>query len=117
MSRHQSSRRDRRAVWLAVVLPWVLIPGALLGAARADADPVNDVAFLQTLDARGITYASASKIITAGHAICDYLDLGNSLRDTIGMVDQITVLGTESAYFVGVSVAAYCPQYVQAVRS
>jgi hypothetical protein len=84
---------------------------AMILAGGAKADPISDVAFLQTLDQRGITYTSATQVIGAGHAVCTYLDVGGSLRETVDMVAENSQLGSDSAYFVGVSIGAYCPRY------
>jgi len=107
--------RETAGPVITLLLCSVLI-GACIGfSARANATPVDDVAFLTTIDERGITYTSASKVIGAVHAVCDYLDLGYNLLTTINMVEENSQLGSDSAYFVGVSVGAYCPGHAAGV--
>ena len=107
--------RLRLAWWWAPIILFVgLVAGGWL-APDANATPIDDVAFLQTLDERGIGYPSASKVILAGHAVCEYIEQGHSITSTIDMVDENSVLGSESAYFVGVAVGAYCPGHAAGV--
>lgn len=116
MSLQTIAHRLRETIWpIAVVCLFfsAVVVAAFILAGGAKADPVSDVAFLTTLDERGITYTSASTVINAGHAVCTYLDLGSSLRESIEMVAENSALGSESAYFVGVAVGAYCPEYAR----
>jgi len=109
--------KDWRWWWTMPLLIFVGMTGpGLLGLADAEADPIQDVAFLETLDAEGITYASASKVIDAGHAVCDYLDDGWMPLDVAWEVAEITGLpSATSAYFVGASIGAFCDEYMPLV--
>jgi hypothetical protein len=107
--------RLRLAWWWAPIFLFVgLVAGGLL-APDAHATPVDDVTFLQVLDERGITYPSASKVIEAGHLVCQFLDAGNSLPAVIKAVHDNTQLGSDSAYFVGVAVGSFCPEHARSV--
>lgn len=110
------SRFIKEQVWPIAVVAFFFVAvtvAAFILAGGAKADPVSDVAFLQTLDQRGITYTSATTVIGAGHAVCTYLDVGASLRETVDMVAENSQLGSDSAYFVGVSIGAYCPEHAR----
>ncbi|ANW67620.1 hypothetical protein BCA37_10575 [Mycobacterium sp. djl-10] len=90
-------------------------PG-FLGLTDAKADPVKDVAFIQTLDAEGITYASPAAAIGAGHAVCEYLDEGFTPLEVASEVASVSTLPlAESAYFVGASIGAFCDEYMPLV--
>lgn len=88
---------------------------ALLSAPPAAAAPADEVAFLQVLDEQGITYASAGKVLAAGHAVCDYRDLGYDQSETVDAVWLNTDLDrAHSAFFVGLAEAAFCPHHLPA---
>jgi Protein of unknown function (DUF732) len=84
----------------------------LLGVAAptARADAVDDK-FLAALRAKGINVDSPQRAIIAGHEVCDELDLGRQKPDVAAEVMQNSNLDSYKAgYFVGVSVAAFCPR-------
>lgn len=98
--------------------------GALIAAGVthtpvAHADPVDDVAFLLTLDQRGIRYGSATDGIAAGHKVCNLFAAGDGLYQVVQIVYLNSGLDRgDAAYFVGASTAAYCSQYnIQNPRS
>src|ERR1700732_4491424 len=88
---------------------------ALLGlvgvaAPTARADAVDDK-FLAALKAKGINVDSPQAAIIAGHEVCDELDLGRQKPDVAAEVMKNSNLDSYKAgYFVGVSVAAFCPR-------
>lgn len=85
----------------------------LAGAASptAHADAVDDT-FINAVKAKGIHFASPQAAIIAGHEVCDELDLGRQKPDIAAEVMQNSNLDSYAAgYFVGVSVAAFCPRY------
>ncbi len=95
--------------------PVLAVTAALLllatSAAPAHADAVDD-AFLNAVKSKGINFASAQAAIIAGHAVCDELDLGRQKSDVATDVTHSSTLdGYRAGFFVGVSVAAYCPRH------
>ena len=89
---------------------------ALLGLAAvacptAHADAVDN-AFVTAVKANGIQFASPQAAIIAGHEVCDELDLGKQTSDVANEVMTNSNLdGYRAGYFIGVSIAAYCPRY------
>ncbi|OBF83679.1 hypothetical protein A5791_03085 [Mycobacterium sp. 852002-51163_SCH5372311] len=82
-----------------------------MSAAPAHADAVDD-AFLNAVKSKGINFASAQAAIIAGHEVCDELDLGRQKSDVATDVTHSSNLdGYRAGFFVGVSVAAYCPRH------
>ena len=74
-------------------------------------DPVDDQ-FLAALKAKGINYQSGQAAIVAGHEVCDELDLGRQQSDVANDVMKNSNLDAYKAgYFVGASIAAYCPRF------
>lgn len=77
--------------------------------ARADA---VDNAFVLAVKAHGIEFASPQAAIVAGHEVCDELDLGKQKPDVASEVMTNSNLdGYKAGFFVGASVAAFCPRY------
>ena len=96
--------------------PIFVLAVALLGlvavaAPTAHADAV-DKNFVNALQSKGITFASAQAAIQAGHQVCDELDQGKATQDAANDVMQQSSLdGYHAGFFVGVSVAAFCPRH------
>lgn len=97
-----------------------LVPAALLTLAMASvfskapvaqADAV-DSQFLNALQSHGINFGSPQTAIQAAHRVCDELDAGRLKSDVANEVETSSNLdGYHAGYFVGVSVAAYCPRH------
>jgi hypothetical protein len=89
----------------------LLSAAALLSAAPASADD-NDDAFVAALENYGIDIGSRDGAIAMGHNVCAALDNG---RDesflVLDVIHDTNLSARQAGYFVGVSVAAYCPQY------
>ena len=88
---------------------------SLVGLAdpTAHADAVDDT-FLSALKAKGINFASSQAAIIAGHEVCDELDLGRQPSDVANDVTKNSNLdGYHAGFFVGVSIAAFCPRHAQ----
>jgi hypothetical protein len=89
---------------------------ALLGftavrASIAVADAI-DTNFMSALQAKGINFASPQAAIVAGHQVCDELDSGRAAGDVANDVMGGSNLdGYHAGFFVGVSVAAFCPRH------
>jgi Protein of unknown function (DUF732) len=96
-----------RGKWLAGCAV-ALSATALLCAAPASADPMDN-AFVAALAKDGIAVPDA---ITMAHSVCDGFDKGEGSSALAMRIVRDTPLSPKQAgYFVGVSVAAYCPQY------
>ncbi len=92
----------------------VLLSAALLSAAPASADPTDD-AFIAALDNYGIDVSDPGTLIAHGHGVCAALDRGQDSSVVALKVMKDPKLNISSrqqaGFFVGDSVAAYCPQY------
>jgi hypothetical protein len=98
--------------------PIFVLAVALLGlvaaaAPTAHADAV-DTNFLGALAAKGINFASGQAAIVAGHEVCDELDQGRQASDVANdVMAQSNLDGYHAGFFVGVSIAAFCPRHTQ----
>jgi Protein of unknown function (DUF732) len=105
------ARSPRRVGSAAAGLAAVVGVAAALATPVARADAVDN-AFLSAVKAKGIDFASPQAAIVAGHEVCDELDLGRQKSDIASAVMNNSKLdGYRAGYFVGASVAAYCPRY------
>ena len=96
--------------WSAVCAV-VLSAAALLSAAPASADQVDDV-FVAALARNGITMSDRNTAVSMAHTVCAGFDKGEaSSALAMGIVKDTELSPKQAGYFVGVSVAAYCPQY------
>ena len=88
-----------------------LSAAALLCAAPASADHMDD-AFVAALTKNGISMPDRGGAIAMGHTVCAGLDKGEpSTALAMGIVKDTDLSPKQAGYFVGLSVAAYCPQY------
>jgi hypothetical protein len=105
---------------LSLLAACVVLVVALLAASTAHADPADvDAKFLAALSSRGITHASPEVMIAAGHVACTELDQGETpaqvAQDVMNNKDVLTSSNLDAfhaGFFVGASIAAYCPKYV-----
>src|ERR1700747_733706 len=83
--------------------------GVAVPTAHADAVDGN---FINALGSRGITFANPQAAIIAAHEVCDELDSGRASTDVAndGM-QQSSLDGYRAGFFVGVSIAAFCPRH------
>ncbi len=89
----------------------LLSAAALLSAASASADETDD-AFIAALENNGINLNDHSIAITMGHTVCAALDIGHDESALVlDVIHDMNISARQAGYFVGVSVAAYCPQY------
>jgi hypothetical protein len=89
----------------------LLSAAALLGAAPAAADPLDD-AFVAALAKNGIAMSDRNNAVSMAHTVCAGFDKGEPSTAVAMRIVKDTELNPKQAgYFVGVSVAAYCPQY------
>ncbi|OBG27814.1 DUF732 domain-containing protein [Mycobacterium sp. E3198] len=98
--------------WPAVCA--VLLSVALLSAAPASADATDD-AFIAALENYGIDAGDHDVAIAHGHAVCASLDRGqDSSVIALKLIKDPQIKVTtkrQAGFFVGDSVASYCPQY------
>ncbi len=108
------SLRRVRSLLAGLVL-WIAplgLVGAVAPIAHADAVDGN---FVNALSSRGITFASPQAAIIAAHEVCDELDSGRASSDVANDVMQQSSLdGYHAGFFVGVSIAAFCPRHAGA---
>lgn len=92
---------------LAVAL--LSLVGVATPSAKADAVDNN---FLAALKSKGINFASGQSAIITGHEVCDELDLGRQPSEVASDVTKNSNLDDYHAgFFVGVSIAAFCPRH------
>ncbi len=83
----------------------IMIPAA----AHADAVDSN---FLNALQSKQVTFASSQAAVQAGHQVCDELDQGRATQDVANdLMQQSSLDAYHAGFFVGVSVAAFCPRH------
>ncbi|WP_421841740.1 DUF732 domain-containing protein [Mycobacterium sp.] len=105
------SLRHRRALFTSLALVAALLSLTALATSTAHADGVDD-AFLKAVKSKGINFASPQAAIIAGHEVCDELDLGRHKSEIANDVMSRSRLdGYHAGYFVGTSIAAYCPRH------
>lgn len=108
------SPKPVRSILTGVVLAFAALIGMAIPAPSAHADAV-DSSFLNALKAKGITFASGQAAVIAGHQVCDALDGGRASSDVANDVMQQSGLdGYHAGFFVGVSIAAFCPRHAGA---
>jgi Protein of unknown function (DUF732) len=100
-------RRGKRSVACGALLS----AAALLFAAPASADPTDD-AFIAALDKNGIPTPDSGSAISKGRGVCAGLDKGqDSSLVVMRLMKETNLSAKQAGFFVGVSVASYCPQY------
>ena len=104
-----------RSLVAGLVLAVVLLSVVPVAAPTVHADYAVDRSnFLGALSSRGITFTSKQAAIVAGHEVCDELDQGKQASDVANNVMTQTDLdGYHAGFFVGVSIAAFCPAHSQ----
>ena len=97
----------------AAALAAAALAGAVGVASPASAN-TSDQAFLQVLHQRGISHDSGDALmIGAGHDVCTNMDHGYTATQEISTIYRVSQLSwSDSGYFVGASIAAYCPEYI-----
>ena len=105
------SRKPVRSLLACFVMSIALLDLVAIAAPTAHADAV-DGNFVDALNSRGITFASTQAAIVAAHEVCDELDSGRASSDVANDVMQQSSLdGYHAGFFVGVSIAAFCPRH------
>jgi Protein of unknown function (DUF732) len=105
------SVRRARSVLTGLAVLVALLSFVAVGAATAHADAV-DGNFVNALNSRGITFASSQAAVVAAHEVCDELDSGRASSDVANdVIQQSSLDGYHAGFFVGVSIAAFCPRH------
>ena len=104
-----------RSLLTGLVLAFALLSLVAVAAPTAHADfAVDSSNFLGALTSRGITFASRQAAIAAGHEVCAELDQGKQASDVGNdVMTQTNLDGYHAGFFVGVSIAAFCPRHSQ----
>ncbi len=101
--------RVRRTKWAACAI--LLSTLAPLCTAPASADPIDD-SFVAALAKDGISMPDRGTAVSMAHSVCAGFDKGEpSTQLAMRIVKDTDLSAKQAGYFVGVSVAAYCPQY------
>ncbi|MGO9385043.1 MAG: DUF732 domain-containing protein [Mycobacterium sp.] len=94
----------------------LLSAAALVSAAPASADQTDD-AFVAALAKGGITMSDPDAAIATAHTVCAGLDTNQDASAlAMKLMQDADLSPKETGYFIGLSVAAYCPQYKGKVR-
>jgi hypothetical protein len=104
-----------RSLLTGLVVAFALLSVVAVAAPTAHADYAVDTSnFLGALTSRGITFASRQAAIAAGHEVRDELDQGRQASDVGNdVMTQTNLDGYHAGFFVGVSIAAFCPRHSQ----
>jgi len=88
---------------------------ALVSAGAANASATDDM-FISVLADQGIEAPSTAEAVSTALDVCALFGEGEDLYAATSAVSEYTELGLEdSAFFVGASVATYCPEYEGAI--
>lgn len=101
----------------ALLAPAVL--AALIGAAVPASADGNDDAFLASLQAAGITYQDADRVIAAGKSVCKMVDQGKQMVDVVKTVQNRNpgLHGDNAARFTAIAANVYCPRALAVVAA
>ena len=83
---------------------------SIVSMAPASADQIDD-AFVAALAKGGITMPDPNTSIAMAHTVCAGLDANQSTSVlAMKLMKDTNLTPKQSGYFIGLSVAAYCPQ-------
>jgi Protein of unknown function (DUF732) len=92
-----------------------IVAVGMCSAATASASPADDQGFLSALDKQAIAYSSAQWAISTAKEACTLLDDGATGVSAASEISKTNGVPIEKAgYFVGASIAAYCPWHANA---
>jgi Protein of unknown function (DUF732) len=110
--RSPSRLRSLMAGLILAITP-LSVMGVAAPTAHADY-AVESGNFLGALSSRGISFGSGQAAIAAGHEVCGELDESKQASDVANTVmTQTNLDGYHAGFFVGVSIAAFCPRHSQ----
>jgi hypothetical protein len=96
--------------WFCAVFLAAFFAAALVSAAPASADQLDD-AFVAALVKGGIPMPDPNTSIAMAHSVCAGLDANQSASVlAMKLMKDTKLTPQQSGYFIGLSVAAYCPQ-------
>jgi hypothetical protein len=96
---------------LSAGLALTLLSLAVAVSPAANADAVDNL-FVTAVKNKGIEFDNPQAAIVAGHEVCDELDIGKQKSDIASEVMTNSNLdGYRAGFFIGASIAAYCPRY------
>lgn len=73
-----------------------------------------DDRFLAALDSHGIQYANPQWAISGAYLVCGELDAGAQPQAIATQIEQNSNLDDwHAGFFIGASIAAYCPEHLQ----
>jgi Protein of unknown function (DUF732) len=108
------SLRHVRSLFVGLAALVALLGSLGVAAPTAHADAVDNN-FVNALNSKGITFASPQAAIVAAHEVCDELDSGRASSDVANdVMSQSSLDGYHAGFFVGVSIAAFCPRHAGA---
>lgn len=94
------------------------LSAAALGVATPAAADDTDDAFIANLAKGGITMPDNADAVGTAHMVCSNLDTNPTAPVLAFVLARDSFLSPRQAgYFVGLSVATYCPQYKDRVAS
>jgi hypothetical protein len=102
-----------KAFSLALALPAAAVTLCAPAAADDDSD------FLQTLAVGKVDYDSAADMIRQAHVTCRLVGEGTKFATIQKALQQTNYSFSfdDSAYFIGLAVNVYCPQYKSVIES
>jgi hypothetical protein len=115
IARHRNGFSNQRGGRRGHHAPSAFAPSAPVPHRRACPDyAVDSSNFHGALSSRGITFASRQAATAAGREVCDELDQGRQASDVANNVmTQSGLDGYHAGFFVGASIAAFCPRHSQ----
>jgi Protein of unknown function (DUF732) len=109
---HVHSPSPLQALLAGLVLAVALLSVMGVAAPTAHADAADSSNFVGAISAKGITFASSQAAVVAGHEVCDELDQGRQASDVASdLMKESNLDGYHAGFFVGVSIAAFCPRH------
>jgi hypothetical protein len=98
-------------VWIWKLAASLIAACSLATCAPASAASVDEE-FLGALRRGGVDYASPGIAVAYAHLVCAKLDDGMSRYEVaMQLMESTNLSGYLAGYFVGGSIAAYCPQH------
>ena len=85
---------------------------AALGAAATATATASDATFIDVISEQGIGFTSPDAAVDAGLVVCSLVDDGAVPLEAAEIVYQESGLSRDNAaFFVGASIATFCPEY------
>lgn len=85
---------------------------AALGTAATATATASDAIFIDVISEHGIGFSTPEAAVDAGHVVCELVDYGAAPLEAAEVVSQESGLSSgNAAFFVGASIATFCPEY------